>query len=186
MFVRLNGEKIPVTCGRWNPLKAVSIHSPKHQGVIDLVASSGVAQAAKELGVSQDTLMRRLERAKREVCKEKLISSKDLVILDLLDDLGHTPEKVAEIFNIPIREVRRRYWRGRSRLQVPRHDDLIAKQLPELCKRDFLAFELHVVLNYSIGRTARLLGLNRGHMVRRIQKVRDLLREHCQADTPPR
>ena len=186
MFVALNGQRIPLTLGRWNAAKAIQagMTCTKNQALIDLVASSGLDEAAKELGVEPEKLRRKLDQAKAASCKARKLATADLPILDLIDELGYAPEKVAEILEIPLREVRGRYWRARNRLRTERHDEALARELPQLCQRDFMAFELHVVLNYSIGSAARILGLNRGHMVRRIQLVREILRTHCQADTP--
>lgn len=186
MFVSLNGQRVPLTLGRWNASKAVQaqITCPNQLALVELVASSSLEEAANTLGVDVDKLRQRLDEAKQAVATARNLTDHDLPILDLIDDLGYSDEGAAQILGITLRQVRKRYWLARKRLRGRRHDELIADHIPQMSRRDFAAFELYHVLHYSTGRVARTLGLNRGHLCRRLEIVRELLRKHCQADSP--
>ena len=183
MFVTLDGRRVAFNLGRWNSAKAVTAHmdSAEDSALVDLVATSGINETAQALGLEPDQLCERLDQARESVAAARSIATNDLPIIDLIDDLGYSDERVAEVLEIPLRDVRRRYWAARKRLAGRRHDDVLVEAIPELSRRDFLAFELVHVLHYSIGRAATLLGLNRGHLCRRLAIVAELLRANCQA-----
>lgn len=185
MFVSLNGERVPLALGRWNASKAVeSLMCPESQALVELVKAHGIDGAAERLGVEPDQVRDKIDLARERVGEQKLLCQVDMSILDLIDELGYSDEATARTLKLPLREVRRRYWRARRRLRTKRHDEFIRERISHLSQRDFAAFEMHHVLGHSTGKVAKLLGLNRGHMVRRINRVRELLAAHCQADTP--
>jgi DNA-directed RNA polymerase specialized sigma24 family protein len=186
MFVSLNGERVALTLGRWDARKAISdlVDCEKEQELIDLVATSGTTEAARLLGLTEAEVSRRNEISIVKVAKARRLTSKDLTIVDLIDDLGYTGEAAAEALEMPLREVRCRYWRARAKLRGQRHDETLCRHIPALNRRDYIAYELVHVLHYSIGRASRMLGLNRGHLCRRLQKVKQLLQTHVQPDTP--
>lgn len=177
MFVSLNGQRVRLSLGRWDARKALAnlVKCEKDQALIELVEAHGLHEAARLMGHEPAEVSRRLEVATEKVARDRRIAAKDLTVIDLIDDLGNTPDQVAEVLQMPLREVHSRYWRGRKRLAVQRHSDALVEGVEGLKLRDFMAFELVHVLNYSIGRAARQLGLNRGHLCRQLQKVRTLL-----------
>lgn len=184
LFVKLTGEHVDLKLGRWNAQRAVQLQmkSKRKSALVELVNSLGIDEAARTLGMERDQLAVKLDDAREEVAKSKHLSTADLPILDLIDDLGYTPQRVARLTRMEESEVRTRYWAARARLRVTRHDEILCKAIPDLNRRDFAAYELVFVLNYSIARAARVLRINRGHLCRRLHKVQELLREHCEQD----
>ena len=148
------------------------------------MAASGLDGAAADLGISVVELKRRYEKAKRDAAKSRKLCLHDVPILELIDELGYSREAVAEMLDLPLKHVSRRYWSARRKLRSKRHDETIREAIPEISQRDFAAFELHVVLGYSSGRVSRILGLNRGHAVRCINRVKRLLADKLIADPP--
>jgi hypothetical protein len=185
MFVTLDGRRVEFRLGRWNSSKAIQARlSPEDSALVDLAATEGISGLAKTLGVDAQELAVRFAHARAKVAKERDVAVEDLPIVDLIDELGYTSESVSEILAIPLREVRQRYWSARRKLMGRRHSDILAESITEFCKRDFAAFELVHVLNYSIGSAAKMLGLNRGHLCRRLNALSELLRQRCQTNTP--
>ena len=186
MIVSLDGQRIPLALGRWDASRAVECHmvDPIQRSLVELVEQSGLERAAEILELDIETLKERLDEAREAVESSRKLAREDLPILDMVYSLGYSEKTVADILGMTLSELRKRYWRARGQLRTKRHDEHLAEVIPNFCRRDFLAFEMHAVLNYSIGRIAKILGLNRGHLVRRINNIRELLRAHCQADTP--
>ena len=185
MFQTLDGQRVKLCLGRWNPTQALeSKMDEKGRQLAELVASSGLGGAAADLGIPVAELQRRYEQAKQAAAKTRKLGLHDVPILELIDELGYSRKNVAEMLNLPVKLVSQRYWSARQKLREKRHDEIIREAIPEISQRDYAAFELHFVLGYSTGRVSRILSLNRGHVVRCINRVRRILADKLILDPP--
>ena len=186
MFVRLNGERVRLTLGGWDARKALASHAENDddKSLMELVDTHGIDEASRLLGKDPDELKRLFEVASEKVASSRHLDTNNLTIVDLIDGLGYSDEAAAEVLGIELRQVRKQYWLVRRRLNMRRHHEQLVESIPRLSLRDYAAFELVHVLNHSIGRVSRALGLNRGHLCRRLQKVRELLQTRLESDTP--
>lgn len=104
-------------------------------------------------------------------------------ILDLVDELGYSPTDAAEVLGITVGELKRRYWATRDQMRTERHTAQYFDRIPNLIPRDMAALELVTRAGYSIGRAARVLGVNKGHLVRRVNITKEMLRCHLTPHT---
>ena len=187
MFVKLNGERVKLTLGGWDARKALASHakSDDDRSLMELVDTHGIDEAARLLGKDSNELQRLYEIAAEKAATDRNVDTNNLTIIDLLDGLGYSDAAAAEVLGIEVKEVRKQYWLTRRRLGTRRHHEQLVESIPRLSLRDYAAFELVHILNHSIGRVSRALGLNRGHLCRRLQKVRELLQSRIQSDNPP-
>lgn len=186
MFVNLNGQRIGISLGRWDARKALKKHitDPKAQALVDLVDESGIDEVANLLGTSPRQIEKRLKTVLETAAKSQRIALKDLTILELIDELGYSPEEVAESLLMPPTEVRSRYWRGRRRLRGTRHHEAILTAITEIRLRDYMAFEIIHVLGYSIRRASKVFDLNHGNLCRQVNRVQDFLKSAATSDPP--
>lgn len=103
----------------------------------------------------------------------------DRGILTLIDSLGYTVAQTATLLKIKPGDVKRRYWRAKDKLRPPRliTEEFLAK-IPGLLARDVCALMLVESGDYSIGQAAVVLGINKGHLCRRLEMARELIRQH--------
>ena len=183
----MNGERVRLTLGGWDARKALASHADNDddRSLMELVETHGIDEASRLLGKDPDELKRIFEAASEKAALSRHLDTNNLTIVDLIDGLGYSDSAAAEVLGIELREVRRQYWLVRRRLNTRRHHEQLVESIPRLTLRDYAAFELVHVLNHSIGRVSRALGLNRGHLCRRLQKVRELLQTRLESDNPP-
>jgi DNA-directed RNA polymerase specialized sigma24 family protein len=187
MFVKLNGERVRLTLGGWDARKALVSHAENDddKSIMELVETHGIDEASRLLGKDAEDVKKIFDLASEKAAASRHLDTNNLTIMDLIDGLGYSDSAAAQVLGIEVREVRKQYWIVRRRLNTRRHHEQLVESIPRLSLRDYAAFELVHVLNHSIGRVSRALGLNRGHLCRRLQKVRELLQSRLETDTPP-
>jgi DNA-directed RNA polymerase specialized sigma24 family protein len=95
----------------------------------------------------------------------------------MVERLGYTVAQAAQMLGLDRAAAHKKYWQARQKIrpsQVLR--DVLLERSPELLPRDLCALELIEVLNYSIGRAAKILGVNKGHLCRRIAIAREIIK----------
>lgn len=100
----------------------------------------------------------------------------DRALLEMVDRLAYSIPEAAAFLEMTPRTARRRYWRVRRMLQPKKPLRVILREMaPRLLERDLCALELVEVLEYSIGRAAKVLNVNKGHLCRRLAIARALI-----------
>ncbi|MDB5348644.1 MAG: hypothetical protein JWP89_7021 [Schlesneria sp.] len=100
----------------------------------------------------------------------------DRALLEMVDRLAYTIPEAATLLEMTHRTARRRYWRARRMLQPKKPlREILSEMSPKLLERDHCALELVEVLEYSIGRAAKVLNINKGHLCRRLAIARALI-----------
>ena len=99
-------------------------------------------------------------------------------LMGMVERLGYTVPQAAAMLGLDRAAAHKKYWQARQKIrpsQVLR--DVLLDRTPELLPRDLCALEMVEVLEYSIGRAARILGVNKGHLCRRIAIARNLIKQ---------
>ncbi|MBS0205689.1 MAG: hypothetical protein JSS49_22535 [Planctomycetes bacterium] len=101
----------------------------------------------------------------------------DRAILRMVEDLGYSAPNAATLLKIDAAQVRAIVRRHRSKTNPAKQlrETLLAKA--QVWRRDFLALEMVEVMEFSIGDAAKLLKINKGHLCRRLERTRNLIRE---------
>lgn len=100
----------------------------------------------------------------------------DRALLEMVDRLAYSIPEAAALLEITQGTARRRYWRARRMLQPKKPLRVTLLEMsPKLLERDLCALELVEVLEYSIGRAAKVLKINKGHLCRRLAIARALI-----------
>lgn len=98
-------------------------------------------------------------------------------LMGMVERLGYTVPQAAQILGIDRATAHRKYWLARQKIRPTRTlRDTLLDRTPELLPRDLCALEMVEVLEYSIGRAARVLGVNKGHLCRRLAIARALIK----------
>ena len=106
------------------------------------------------------------------------LPGKDRALMGMVEKLGYSMADAASILQIPVQAAHRRYWFLRTKVRPPTtlREKLLSRS-PTLLARDLCALELVEVLDYSIGKAANVLGMNKGHLCRRIALARAAITE---------
>jgi DNA-directed RNA polymerase specialized sigma24 family protein len=102
----------------------------------------------------------------------------DRALMGMVERLGYSVPQAAEVLGISSTVAHRKYWQARQRLRPKKllRDELLDRS-PGLLPRDYLAIELVEVLGLSIGRAAKVIGINKGHLCRRIAIAKAIIQE---------
>lgn len=107
----------------------------------------------------------------------RALPATDRALMGMVERLGYTVPQAAQMLQLDRATAHKKYWNARKKIrptQVLR--DVLLDRTPELLPRDLCALEMVEVLEYSIGRAARILGVNKGHLCRRIAIARNLIK----------
>lgn len=100
----------------------------------------------------------------------------DRALLEMVDRLAYSISEAAALLEMTPRTARQRYWQARRMLQPKKPlREILLEMSPKLLERDLCALELVEVLEYSIGRAAKVLNVNKGHLCRRLAISRTLI-----------
>ena len=102
----------------------------------------------------------------------------DRALMGLVEKLGYSMHDASQMLGLDTAVAFRKYWRIRRQLK-PRTNlrDALKRRSPELLARDLCALEMVEVLGFSIGRAAKALSINKGHLCRRIAITRKIIQQ---------